>query len=76
MIIEIHDRGDAEDAALQAALQRIALHQHLERVDVFIEPRKKDGWLEYGIKFQYAPAGQLFVGMIQREPGANFEFHS
>lgn len=76
MIIEIIDREFAESEALQTALVRTLWHQNVSRVTIFVNPRDKEGWLEYGLKFEYTTGGQMFVGMIQRNPGASYEFHS
>ena len=84
MIIEIHDREFAESEALQTALVRTLWHQNVRKVDIFINPRvpddapewKQPEWLEYGLKFEYETGGQMFVAMIQRKRGADFEFHS
>ena len=66
-----------------------ALYKHIARVEggtlqavrVYADPRKppesrEAGWLEWSINYQYASGSKLFVGMIQRQPGADFEFHS
>ena len=84
MLIEIHDREFAESEALQTALVRTLWHQNVRKVDIFINPRSPDDapdynhpeWLEYGLKFEYETGGQMFVGMIQRKRGADYEFHS
>ena len=84
MLIEIHDREFAESEALQTALVRTLRHQHVKKVDIFINSRVPDDapdynypeWLEYGLKFEYETGGQMFVGMIQRKRGEPFEFHS
>lgn len=84
MIIEIHDREFAESEALQTALVRTLWHQNVRKVDIFVSPRvpenapewKYPEWLEYGLKFEYETGGQMFVAMIQRKRGADYEFHS
>ena len=84
MIIEIHDREFAESEALQTALARTLWHQNVRKVDIFVSPRvpenapewKYPEWLEYGLKFEYETGGQMFVAMIQRKRGADYEFHS
>ena len=84
MIIEIHDREFAESEALQTALVRTLWHQNVKKVDIFISPRVPDDApeynyperLEYGLKFEYETGGQMFVAMIQRKRGEDFEFHS
>lgn len=84
MIIEIHNREEAEDEALGKALLRTLHHQHVQSVDISVHPRvpadapeyKNPGWLEYGINFRYTTGGGMFVMMIQRKIGADYEFHS
>ena len=67
-------------------------HAHIERMDngrlsqveLYMSPRvpldaeewKHPGWLEWLIKYEWETGGKLTVGMIQRRPGAEFEFHS
>ena len=84
MIIEIHDRELAEDEALTRALALAQRHQHVARCDIFIQPRvpldaedyKHPGWLEYGVKFTYDGGSQMYVAVLQRRPGMEFECHS
>ena len=84
MIIEIHDREFAESEALQTAFARVLWHQNVKKADIFISPRVPDDapdynypeWLEYWLKFEYETGGQMFVAMIQRKRGADYEFHS
>jgi hypothetical protein len=84
MIIEIHDRELAEDEALSRALALTQRHQHVERCDIFVQPRvpldapdyKYPGWLEYGVLMKYETGGQLYVAVIQRRPGESYETHS
>lgn len=84
MIIDIHNRELAEDEALAKALVLAQRHQHVERVDVYVEQRvpldapvwRNPGWLEYGVNFKYETGGGMYVGLIQRTPGAPFECHS
>lgn len=84
MIIEIHDREFAESEALQTALVRTLWHQNVRKVDIFVSPRvpedapewKYPGRLEYGLAFEYSTGGKMYIGMLQRQPGEPFEFHS
>lgn len=76
MLIEIFDRELAESEALKAALDRVLWHQNVSRVTIFVNPRNKEGWLEYGLKFEYTTGGQMYIGMLQRTPDQPFEFHS
>lgn len=76
MIIEIINRELAEHDALVNALARTLYHQNVKKVTIFVNERDKHAWLEYGLKFEYTHGGQMFIGMIQREQGAQYEFHS
>lgn len=66
-----------------------AMYKHIARMDgdnlqavtVYAGPRKppesrEAGWLEWALNYQWDSGSKLFVGMIQRHPGADFEFHS
>lgn len=57
----------------------------LYQVDIFMQPRipldapeyKHPGWLEWLLVYRWEGSdSKLTVGMIQRQPGAEFEFHS
>ena len=45
-------------------------------VAVTIFPRRKDGWLEYGINVTINGYRTIFIAAIQRAIGAESEFHS
>lgn len=46
------------------------------RVPATAEPYKSPGWLEYGINVVFKTAHVMYVAMVQRQPGAAYEFHS
>lgn len=47
------------------------------RVTVHIHKREASGWLEYGIDIKNNLGNQIiFIGAIQRQVGADSEFHS
>lgn len=48
----------------------------MQRVCVYSNARRLDGWAEWMLHYEYADGGKLFVGAIQRSPGAEVEFHS
>lgn len=83
-VIEIIDSHLAESEALSQALQRVANFQHLSSAKVFVQPRvpldapeyKSPGWLEYVLRLVFDSGSVMTIGMIQRRPGAKFEFHS
>jgi hypothetical protein len=76
MIIEIHNRDDAEPEHLEAALRCALRHQHLERVDIYVAPREASGWIEYIVRTSYTTGGGMTLGVIQRKPGEPVECHS
>lgn len=84
MIIEIHNREEAEDGALKQALARVLYHQNVRKCDILVqkrvpedaEPYRHPGWLEYQLSFHYEDGGHMIVGMVQRKIGADYEFHS
>jgi hypothetical protein len=43
---------------------------------IFVNRRDTRGWLEYGIKINYRSGNFIYIGAIQREIGAQIEFHS
>lgn len=48
-------------------------------VEISPSERLKDGWLEWSMRISTIPASKLpclFIGCIQRRPGALPEFHS
>lgn len=68
---------------LQATVLRALrqLHQDGSTAEIRCADRKAEGksdagWLEFGLLCKYATGGKLFIGCIQRRPGAAFEFHS
>ena len=75
MSLRIEFRGDVsqEPEAYLAACRRL-LRWGGENTSaiVYVASRRRDGWLEWGIQI----VGSIHIGMIQRTPGAEFEFHS
>lgn len=45
-------------------------------VAVTVFPRQKNGWLEYGINVTHDGKRVIFIAAIQRDIGAESEFHS
>ena len=88
MRILIHNVEEAEAEALAQATERVLRfygikpgddpNPALDKVDadVFCFPRQADGWLQYTLRLPYSEGGGMSVAMIQREPGAGWEFHS
>ena len=75
--IVIKDVENAEGEAIAAALSKT--NQYVPSaicVTIYVLPREKTGWLEYGIQITFRSGRQLYLGMIQRDVGKEFEFHS
>jgi len=85
MKLDIFDFGESEDEALSQALTYLRMRKDsLDRALVYVEKRvpidapahRFPGRLEYTLSLHYKNGGTLLVGMLQREPGGQFEFHS
>lgn len=79
MLIEIFSPELAEPEALATALANTTRYSTFGdevKADIFVSPRKDTGWLEYGIKYTFPQNHGLYVAMIQRTPGAEYEFCS
>ena len=86
--VEVHgDLGEAgcnNPQLLDACLRRIKRYEHLKKANLFLSPRvpadapphKHPGWCEYLMVLTFESGCRLTVGVIQRQPGANIEFHS
>jgi hypothetical protein len=83
--ISVINIDDAEVEALAKAFERCCwwIQQALEieitaakRVPATAEPYKHPGWLEYCIRIVFRTGNVMYVAMIQRQPGAAYEFHS
>lgn len=81
--IEIQGYDEGEDEALDKAVQLVWRHR-ASRATIFVHPRipsdaepyRNPGWLEYLVRMTYESGAELTVGMIQRRPGAEYEYHS
>lgn len=47
-----------------------------ERVPMDAPAWKHPGWLEWTVRVHYRSGGAITIGVIQRQPGAEFECHS
>lgn len=74
-IITVVDIDKSELTALQKCLQ-VVCHQQPKTATIMVAPRKPSGWLEYGVRVDYAGGGGMFIAVIQRTEGAEFESHS
>jgi hypothetical protein len=68
---------EPEPEALAKAHERLAFWENAHRAEIHVRDRTKDGWLEYLLCLYRADASRIItIGMIQREVGAPYEFHS
>ncbi len=75
--IQIKGIAMAEQVPLATALARVAREaKDLAGVEIFCQSRLIDGFLEYGIMYTFKTGGRMYVAMIQRKQGAEYEFHS
>lgn len=61
------------NATMQRALRHVGAGN---KVTISGSERDRHGWLEFGMRIEYAGGAKLFIGCIQRAPGAECEFHS
>jgi hypothetical protein len=73
--IDLTQEAMLEPEMLLACLQQVNRTDY-HTVDIFCNPRKKDEWLEWGLRVKYNGGGGIFIGAIQRNKGAVYEFHS
>jgi hypothetical protein len=75
MSLRIEFRGDVsqEPEAYLAACRRL-LRWGGENTSaiVYVSPRREDGWLEWAVSI----VGSMTIHMVQRTPGAEWEWHS
>lgn len=81
MKVTIHDYGQHEEEMLQACLKRAQDYMgdsfQYGSATIFVNKREKIGWLEYGIRIEHGEGnGGIYIGAVQRKPGAEVEFHS
>lgn len=76
--VTVRDDDDvAEEPMINACFRRIAhITGEHDKVTLQVQPRKPNGWLEYGISIVNRCGSRLYVAAIQREPDAEIEFHS
>ena len=82
MKVEIIDFELADKVVLDACLERV--RRWSDNTDMMLLPceihcRERDskGWAEYLLKLIYPGSnGHIWVGAVQRQPGAEVEFHS
>lgn len=78
-MVRINILGDEpEPEAFGEAAKRLLLWSNNVTCDLHVMPRTADGWLEYGLEIKSVVDGErnFYIGMIQRTPGAPWEFHS
>lgn len=52
------------------------LEGRVDSVTIYPKAPEDSGWLEWLLVYQFADGGKMTVGMIQREPNGNVEFHT
>ena len=62
-------------ACLAKCAQQLTNSQYLT-AEIHTNARDANGWLEYRIIFRYTDGRAFVIGAIQRQPGAEYEFHS
>lgn len=76
---------ELDEGMMFAVLQRLTWYvQQACLIDVYPQERiptdapayKSPGWLEWIINIKYHGGGRLTIGALQREVGAEYEFHS
>ena len=72
---------EAEPEFLAACIKRVMQFDPSPESDlthvITCASRSDKGWIEYALKLRYRDYdGHIFVGAIQRTPGAEIEFHS
>lgn len=82
MNLIIHNLEEAERPHLAACIKRV-VDFYGDEVQVDVTPeiwcrrREANGWLEYAVVLPYiGGVSKLYVGAIQRNQGAEVEFHS
>lgn len=73
--VTVHGMQNLDAEHLYAALLLVPRHRP-RTADVYIEPRKPDGWLEYIVRLEYQNGGGMTIGVIQRNINERVEYHS
>lgn len=84
MSVTIHGFEVSESEAISKVLERIKDRYNSENdVDIFCAKRieagdsfHSEGWLEYTVVFRRYGNREFVMGMIQRKPNEEYEFHS
>lgn len=78
MIITIINEAEGEFEAMKAAFGSALRWSSGYNADIYVNPRKADGWLEYHVivKRKEDNTRYMTIGMIQRDIGQPYEFHS
>ena len=80
MNIIIHNVEESEPAHLAACIERVKRWDPESKSvlthEIHCNERKENGWAEYAVRLMYYNGQSLYAATIQREPGAQVEFHS
>jgi hypothetical protein len=74
--VAIYNFECVELPMLNAVLGRLKRHHPLDCVEIFVNARRTDGWLEYLAMLKYEGGAKLTIGCIQRRPSEEIEFHT
>lgn len=74
--IRIHGLPLAEPEILASALRRITSFQGVLSGTIYVQPRESNGWIEYITRTNFKDGGGMTVGVLQRQPGGDIEWHS
>lgn len=74
-LIDIRNYGEHEPEMLAACMEKLNGYTSCTAT-IFVNPRQRDNWLEYGIQIGFLGGGSLFLGAVQRTVGASIEFNS
>jgi hypothetical protein len=82
--ISIQNVEVAERDMLHRAIERVLMWGTFDTAEIYCEPRVPDtapdykfpGRLEYLLVINYRENHKIVIGMLQREKGAEVEFHS
>ncbi len=75
-VITINNREQADPEHLEKALRCALRHETAVEANIYVQPRRDNGWLEYVVRVTYESGGGMTIGVIQRTPGAEVECHS
>lgn len=70
------DLKPEDGALLVAAIDKSRQYEKADTATLYLSERRKDGWLEFMLCIEWKGGRRFTLGCIQREVGAEVEFHS